>query len=60
MQTEEGLRLVTFELGGADALAALDERLERAPGAPVPAKRAPGRVTVSGPDGQRLAFSARA
>ena len=55
-----GLRLVTFELGGADALAALEERLERAPGAPVPAKRAPGRVTVSGPDGQRLAFSARA
>jgi catechol 2,3-dioxygenase len=54
-----GLRLVTFELGGAEALAALEERLARAPGARVPAQRAPGRVTVSGPDGQRLAFSAR-
>jgi catechol 2,3-dioxygenase len=53
-----GLRLVTFELGGSETLGAFEERLERAPGAPLQVERRPGRVTVSDPDGHRLAFAA--
>jgi catechol 2,3-dioxygenase len=54
-----GLRLVTFELGGDEALAALEERLDGAAGGPVQFESRPGRVTVGDPDGHRLAFTAR-
>ena len=54
-----GLREITFELAGANALAQLEEMLATAPGGPVPAERSPGRVCVEDPDGNRLAFVAR-
>jgi catechol 2,3-dioxygenase len=54
-----GLRLLAFELVGADALAQLEDMLAAAPGGPVRAERSPGRVCVEDPAGNRLAFVAR-
>jgi catechol 2,3-dioxygenase len=51
-----GLRLVEFELGDADALAALQRRLTGAPGGPFSLQREGERLAVSDPDGHRLAF----
>jgi catechol 2,3-dioxygenase len=53
-----GLREVEFELGGRDALAALERRLSDAPaGADSPRERE-GALSVRDPDGQLLTFTA--
>jgi catechol 2,3-dioxygenase len=56
-----GLRQVEFELGNADALATLEQRLTDAPGrvsgATPTVQREQRRLSVSDPDGHRLAFS---
>lgn len=54
-----GLRLVEFELGDADALAALERRLAAAPNVPDGSREQDGRVSVTDPDGQLLAFGHR-
>jgi catechol 2,3-dioxygenase len=52
-----GLRAVEFELGDADALAALEQRLIEAPGGPPASLEAKqGRVSLRDPDGNRLVF----
>ena len=57
-----GLRLIEFELGDADALAALQRRLRGAPGGTFSLQRevdmhgAGEHLTVSDPDGHRLSF----
>ena len=52
------LRLVTFELGGAEALTELEQRVASAGDAIEPERR-PGRVGVSDPDANRLLFGVR-
>src|SRR5437667_5636769 len=54
-----GLARIVFELAHASALAQLEDMLAMATGGRVPAERAPGRVCVEDPDGNRLAFLAR-
>ena len=54
-----GLRLVTFELSGGEALQALEGRLASSDGDGLALERRPGRIVVSDPDGERLAFIAR-
>ncbi len=54
-----GLARIVFELAHASALAQLEDMLATATGGRVPAERAPGRVCVEDPDGNRLAFLAR-
>jgi catechol 2,3-dioxygenase len=53
-----GLRAVEFELGDADALAALERRLAEAPGGPVAVRAETGRLSVTDPDGDQLSFAA--
>lgn len=53
-----GLRNVGFELGDADALAALRGRLGEAPGGTVAAHADDGHLSTSDPDGNRLTFVA--
>jgi catechol 2,3-dioxygenase len=55
-----GLRLVEFEFGGANGLAALERRLTDAPGGPLASREEQQRLSVSDPDGHRLAFSSHA
>jgi catechol 2,3-dioxygenase len=55
-QTAPGLRLVDFELSGADALDALRERLANANGDSVNAGYEDGRISVHDPDGELLRF----
>jgi catechol 2,3-dioxygenase len=55
-----GLRLVEFELGDANGLAALQRRLTEAPGGPLPVHADQERLSTSDPDGHRLAFLSRA
>jgi catechol 2,3-dioxygenase len=55
-----GLRLVTFELGSAAELAALEARLTAPGESRAIAERSAGRVSVSDPDGNRLAFTVAA
>jgi catechol 2,3-dioxygenase len=54
-----GLRNVGFELGGADALAALRSRLGDEADGPIQSPPDDGLLTVSDPDGQRLTFLVR-
>jgi catechol 2,3-dioxygenase len=53
-----GLRLVTFELGGTSALAALESRIAEGGGERASEQSAPGCVSVLDPDGERLEFRA--
>jgi catechol 2,3-dioxygenase len=53
-----GVRLVEFELGGPDALDALERRLAESPAAPA-FKRENGTLSVADADGHALAFVAR-
>ncbi len=53
------LRVVEFELGGANGLAALERRLTEAPGGPLPLHADQERLSTSDPDGHRLAFLSR-
>ena len=53
-----GLRNIGFELGGADALAALRRDLADAPDGMVAAQADDGHLSVSDPDGNRLTFVA--
>ena len=53
-----GLRNVGFELGDADALAALRRGLADAPGETVVARADDGHLSTSDPDGNRLTFVA--
>jgi catechol 2,3-dioxygenase len=54
--SEPGLRLLEFELGNPDALAALELRLAGVPEGALSAQREPQGLYVSDPDGNRLAF----
>jgi catechol 2,3-dioxygenase len=54
---EPGLRLVVFELSSAGPLAELERRLAELRGEQFGVERAPGRLSVSDPDGNRLAFT---
>jgi catechol 2,3-dioxygenase len=51
-----GLRLIEFELGDAEGLAALQGRLAGAEAGPFSTERDPERLLVSDPDGDRLSF----
>ena len=52
-----GLRLVEFELGHADALAALERRLAEREGVSLPSEGEDGRLSLRDPDGHSLAFA---
>jgi len=54
-----GLRLIEFELGGPDALDALERRLADASAATTGARGEDGSMSVRDPDGERLSFSYR-
>jgi catechol 2,3-dioxygenase len=51
-----GLRLLEFELGDADALAALERRLAEGDGDSLPSPSEDGRLSLSDPDGHSLTF----
>jgi catechol 2,3-dioxygenase len=56
---EPGLRQIVFELSSAGALSELERRLAELPDEQFGVERRPGRVSVSDPDANRLAFIAR-
>jgi len=58
-ESAPGLRRVELELGDADALAALERRLARAPGEPSFERRRDQELAVHDPDGELLAFTHR-
>ncbi len=57
-----GLRVVEFQLGGAEAVNALRERVAQAapsaPDGPAASRSAPGSLELADPDGNRLSFTA--
>ena len=58
-QSSPGVRLVTFELSGDEAVDALAHRLSAAAQPRAGLHARPGRIEMSDPDGIRLAFTAR-
>jgi catechol 2,3-dioxygenase len=54
-----GLRGVEFELHDANWLAALERRLAKAPGGPLPRQVEQDRLSTNDPDGHRLTFVSR-
>jgi catechol 2,3-dioxygenase len=57
-ESAPGLRRVEFELGGEDALDALERSLTETTQAPAWTRGQDGRLTLRDPDGQLLSFSA--